>query len=94
MNGLAAYVKANFELDPYSGALFVFRSKGGDRIKVLQWDDAGLALVHKRFAAKGIPWPPKVGARLALTRLQFEALFEGLDWRRIVPAREVTPKLL
>ncbi len=65
MDGLAAYVKTNFDLDPYSGALFVFRSRSSDRMKVLLWDGTGLVLVHKRFAAKGIPWPPKMGARLS-----------------------------
>lgn len=94
MDGLAAYVKANFELDPYGGALFVFRSRCGDRMKVLHWDGSGLVLVYKRFTANGIVWPPKVDARLTLTRLQFDALFEGLDWRRITAARESKPKVL
>ncbi len=94
MDGLAAYVKANLEHDPYSGSLFVFRSKCGDRMKVLLWDGTGMVLVYKRFEGKGITWPPKAAAKLTLTRLQFEALFEGLDWRRITAAREATPKQL
>jgi len=36
MNGLTAYVVNNFELDPYEGAFFVFQTKSGDKIKVLQ----------------------------------------------------------
>nr|WP_272929623.1 IS66 family insertion sequence element accessory protein TnpB [Rhodovulum sulfidophilum] len=35
MDGLANYVMTNFELDPFSGTFFVFRSKGRDKIKVL-----------------------------------------------------------
>ena len=34
---------------PFSGAVFVFRSKRADRIKILVWDRTGLVLVHKRL---------------------------------------------
>ena len=94
MDGLAAYVKANLETDPYSGSLFVFRTKCGDRMKVLVWDGTGLVLVYKRFAAGGIKWPGPKGAKLNITWLQFQALFEALGWRRITAVSEVTPKQL
>jgi transposase len=35
--------------DPFSGQLFVFRGKGGDRIKVLWWDGDGLCLYAQRL---------------------------------------------
>ena len=49
MDGLALAVQEIFGLDPFSGAVFVFRSKRADRIKVLIWDRTGLVLVHKRL---------------------------------------------
>jgi transposase len=35
--------------DPLSGDLFVFRSKRGDRLKLLFWDEDGLVIYYKRL---------------------------------------------
>jgi transposase len=42
MDGLAAVVKEHLRADPYSGALFVFRAKRADRVKLILWDGTGL----------------------------------------------------
>jgi transposase len=48
-DSLAHLVESSLTLDPMSGHLFVFRSRRGDRIKVLYWDRDGLALWYKRL---------------------------------------------
>jgi transposase len=48
-DGLAAQVQQILRLDPYSGALFIFRGKRGDLIKGLLWDGQGLVLYAKRL---------------------------------------------
>ncbi len=35
MDGLAAFVLNEFELDPFSGAIFNFRSKRADQLKLI-----------------------------------------------------------
>ena len=69
-------------LDPYSGVAYVFRAKRADRIKVLWWDGTGLVLAYKRLEQGRFAWPTVHNGVMRLTRAQFEALFEGLDWRR------------
>ncbi len=40
-DGLSAMVQTVLGHDPHSGAVFVFRSKRGDRMKILVWDRPG-----------------------------------------------------
>lgn len=48
-DGLAARVQSPLEQDPFSGQLFVFRGRKGDRVKLLWWDGDGLCLLAKRL---------------------------------------------
>jgi transposase len=43
-DSLAYLVESSLALDPFSGHLFVFRSRRGDRIKILYWDADGYVL--------------------------------------------------
>ena len=40
-DGLVALVRGALGEDPFSGTIFVFRSKRADRVKVLAWDGSG-----------------------------------------------------
>jgi transposase len=46
--GLAALVRETMAADPFSGAVYVFRAKRADRIKLVFWDGTGLCLFAKR----------------------------------------------
>jgi hypothetical protein len=41
-DGLAARVQTVLQLDPHGGALFVFRGRRGDLLKMLWWDGQGV----------------------------------------------------
>ena len=89
-DGLAAYAEKELGLKAHSGIVVVFRAKRADRVKILVWDGSGLVLTYKRLDAGRFAWPSVQDGVMRLSRAQFEALFEGLDWRR-VHARRVRP---
>jgi len=90
-DGLAAVVQNELGLDPHSGIIVVFRSKRGDRIKVLLWDGSGLVMAYKRLEEGKFAWLAPHDGVMRLSRAQFEALFEGLDWRRVYVRRVKHP---
>ena len=63
-DGLAAEVKKLLLTDPFSGHLFVFRGKRGDRIKSLYWDGTGLCLFAKRLENGRFVLPPIIDERM------------------------------
>jgi len=48
-------------------------------------------MVYKRLDGGHFAWPAVKDGVMRLTRGQFEALFEGLDWRRVTPRRVRPP---
>src|SRR3954452_16701451 len=48
-DSLAHLVESTMSLDPLSGHLFVFRSRRGDRIKILYWNADGYVLWYNRL---------------------------------------------
>ena len=83
-DGLAALVQSQLEQGPFSGQLFVFRGRKGDRVKLLWWDGDGLCLFAKRLDHGKFVWPQVAHGRVALTPAQLSMLLEGIDWRRPV----------
>ena len=90
-DGLAAMAHAELGFAPRAGVMVVFRSKRGDRIKVLFWDGSGIVMIYKRLEQGGFAWPKVGDGIMRLSRVQFEALFAGLDWRRIHAPRPTPP---
>jgi transposase len=88
--GLAALVRETMGADPFSGAVYVFRAKRTDRIKLIFWDGTGVCLMAKRLEDGEFRWPKTQDGALHLTAAQLSALLEGLDWRRVHEARQTT----
>jgi transposase len=57
MDGLAAIVKEVLELDPLSGALFVFIDRRKTKLKILLWEKNGFVIWYKRLERHKFQWP-------------------------------------
>lgn len=55
-NALALMVQTELKLDPHSGVTVVFRSKRGDRLKILVWDGTGMVLIYKVLEQGSFAW--------------------------------------
>jgi transposase len=91
-DGLAAYAQMALGFAPRQGLVLIFRARRGDRLKILYWDSNGIVMTYKRLEAGNFVWPKPGDAVMGLTKLQFEALFAGLDWRRIGVATACLPQ--
>ena len=93
-DGLSAQVRNILQLDPFSGAVFLFRGKRGDRLKALVWDGSGLCVYAKRLERGKFVWPRAHEGALCLSAAQMAMLVEGLNWKQaIVHDAVITPRL-
>jgi transposase len=87
-DSLAALVREQLKQDPFSGTIYIFRSKRADRLKIVAWDGSGLVLLWKRLEHGAFRWPPISDGMMRLSASQLAALVDGLDWSRL-QARDV-----
>ncbi|MGL4508103.1 MAG: IS66 family insertion sequence element accessory protein TnpB, partial [Aeromonas sobria] len=80
-DGLAALVQQRLGADPFSGHLFIFRGRRGDRVKLLWWDGDGMCLLAKRLERGRFVWPQAADGSVHLSAAQLSMLLEGIDWR-------------
>lgn len=76
IDGLAALCRQVLASDPFSGTLFVFRSRGGQAVKCLLYDGQGFWLFQKRLSIGRFKGWPKAGpdASMRLDPHQFYLL--------------------
>jgi transposase len=94
-DGLAALTTAALGQDPFSGHLFVFRNRRGDRLKILYWDRDGLAIWAKRLERGVFRFPEPKGDRVEVTPAEMAAILEGIDLKLARRQRRfVSPTLI
>jgi transposase len=83
-DGLFAIVRG-MGLDPFSGHLFAFAGKRGDRIKILVFDRGGFLLLYKRLE-RGRFRIPRVSSQsttVTLDATELSMLLDGIDVQRV-----------
>lgn len=91
IDGLAAMVKLNFSMDPFSSCLFLFCGKRRDRLKALLWEGDGFVLLYKRLENGNYKWPRTPEQARRLTQQEFRWLMEGLTIDQPKAIREAKP---
>ena len=82
---LAERVRAVIGQDPLGDSLFIFRSRRGDRLKILTWDRDGYVLWYKRLES-GVFKLPRVeaGARsVELRASELAMILDGIDMSKL-----------
>jgi transposase len=82
---LAEGVRMVIGQDPLTGHLFVFRSRRGDRLKILVWDRDGFVLWYKRLETGVFKLPKvEVGTRsVELRASELAMILDGIDMSRL-----------
>jgi transposase len=82
---LAGMVRQHLGHDPLSGCWFVFRSRRGDRVKVLYWDRDGYALWYKRLEKGTFRFPATADglAAVEVSAADLLMLLDGVDLKSV-----------
>jgi transposase len=77
-DALALAVRERLALDPESGALFLFASKRGNRIKILWFDQNGYCLLYKRLHGALFELPEPTASEIPRVSIDARMLAEIL----------------
>jgi len=82
---LAEMAQSVTDQNPLSGHLFLFRSRHGDRLKILYWDKDGYALWYKRLEEGTFKLPriEQGKSSVELRGSELAMLLDGIDLRSI-----------
>jgi transposase len=92
IDSLAQLCREKLAADPFSGCLFVFRSRSGTSLKILVYDGQGFWLAQKRLSkGRFVWWPTGSGATQKLEAHQVQLLLAAGNpaveaapiWRRV-----------
>ena len=79
IDGLAAIIERNFQLNPFQNSLFLFCGKRCDRLKALYWEEDGFILLYKRLENGRFQWPRDEDAVRNISWQELRWLLEGLS---------------
>lgn len=77
INTLAIMVQDVLQLEPTSGHLFLFRSRGGDKLKALYYEEHCFTLWYRRLDKGKFIFPRTTQGHIELTREHFSWLLSS-----------------
>jgi transposase len=93
IDGLAALVQLEFELDPFAPYLFVFCNRKRDKLKILHWEQNGFWLYYRCLEKGRFQWsdgndPMKVSLR------ELRWLLDGLPMEQKAHPKLMVKKII
>jgi transposase len=86
IDGLSLIAKDVMQMDPMSGAMFVFINARRNKLKLLVWERNGFVIWYKRLERHRFHWPRRSEETvLTLTGEQLNWLLDGYDVWRMKP---------
>ena len=84
IDGLAQLCREKLAADPFSGCLFIFRSRRGTTIKTLAFDGQGYWMAQKRLSTGRFKWWPEAsGPAKSLEAYEAQLLMAAGDISRV-----------
>lgn len=77
---LSILAQESMQLDPLSGALFVFCGRTRKIVKILYWDRNGFCLWIKKLEKGRFPWPAAHEDAVSIDGEKLEWLLRGIDF--------------
>lgn len=79
LDGMSAVVTQELKKDVFSGQLFVFCNKRGDKVKIFYWDRNGYCCWYKRLERGVFRLPRVTGASCCISPAELGLILEGID---------------
>lgn len=92
-DGICAAIVETVQGDPLSGHVFLFRGKGGDKIKALVWDRNGFIIWYKRLEKGRFKWPRVAADSLEISSQELSLLLDGIDFTKLKRLPAVTAQV-
>ena len=92
-DGLAVMARQVLKQSPHLGAIFAFRGKRGDLVKLLWYDEQGLCLFSKRMDRGRFVWQVTKEGGVTLSSAQLSMLLDECKATRDRHSRLVDPKV-
>ena len=93
-DGLSRMVETVIDQDVFSGHLFVFVNRRGDRLKILYWDQDGFALWYKRLEQGTFQLPEARGQNsVAISPSELSLILDGVDLRAVKRRKRYAKKV-
>lgn len=82
--GLTGLVRSYMGKDPLDGAVFVFRNRRGDKLKLLSWDRDGYVIWYKELQRGTFKFPlAPSGKSVEIDTATLRLILDGIDLKSV-----------